>query len=190
MAAILYSWQFPHFHALSWNIRQEYSKAGYRMIAVLNPRICTSSAFSHTVALTAMCSLLAPMLELTTWNFAIDSLPFNLYFVYLAAKFKANADAKSSRDLFRFSLIYLPFIILLMFITKYPFDDADKQKQKLETEINNPVNQDIKYIRDKLEQHKDLFVNRSVPFYIDTKRTLPSFENQVELKADSNGSET
>jgi hypothetical protein len=28
MAAILYSWQFPHFHALSWNLRGEYSRAG------------------------------------------------------------------------------------------------------------------------------------------------------------------
>lgn len=122
LAAILYSWQFPHFHALSWNIRQEYSRAGYRMIAVLNPRVCTSSALSHTVALTFMCSYLAPILELTTWNFAIDSLAFNLYFVYLAIQFKLKADANSSRKLFRYSLVYLPFIILLMLMTKHPIE--------------------------------------------------------------------
>ena len=90
------------------------------MIAVLNPRICTSSSLSHTVGLTVMCSYLAPILELTTWNFAIDSLPFNLYFVYLALQFKRNADAKSSRKLFRYSLVYLPLIMLLMLITKSP----------------------------------------------------------------------
>lgn len=67
-----------------------------------------------------MCSYLAPILELTTWNFAIDSIPLNLYFIYLAVKFKQNPDAQSSRKLFRFSLIYLPTIILLMLITKYP----------------------------------------------------------------------
>ena len=81
MAAFLYSWQFPHFHALSWNIRPEYSRAGYRMISILNPRICTSSSLNHTIALGIMCSYLAPVLELTTWNFAIDSLLFNLYFL-------------------------------------------------------------------------------------------------------------
>lgn len=123
LAAFLYSWQFPHFHALSWNLRAEYSRAGYRMIAVLNPRICTSSSLNHTLALTLMCSVLAPMLELTTWNFAIDSLPFNLYFVYLAYMFKTKADAQSSRKLFRYSLLYLPFVILLMFITKYPVEN-------------------------------------------------------------------
>lgn len=28
----LYAWQFPHFNALSWNLRPDYSKAGYRMM--------------------------------------------------------------------------------------------------------------------------------------------------------------
>jgi len=124
LAAILYSWQFPHFHALSWNLRAEYSRAGYRMIAVLNPRICTSSSLTHTIALLVMCSGLAPLVQLTTWNFAIDSLPFSLYFVYLAYRFKRDADAQSSRKLFRFSLIYLPLIILLMLITKYPTKES------------------------------------------------------------------
>jgi protoheme IX farnesyltransferase len=126
LAAILYSWQFPHFHALSWNIRSEYSRAGYRMIAVLNPRVCTSSSLSHTVALTLMCSYLAPLFGLTTWMFAIDSLPFNLYFVYLAIQFKLKADANSSRKLFRYSLVYLPFIILLMLISKHPIDNKNR----------------------------------------------------------------
>ena len=133
LAAILYSWQFPHFHALSWNIRPEYSRAGYRMISILNPRICTSSSLNHTIALGIMCSYLAPVLELTTWNFAIDSLLLNLYFIYLALQFKRNPDAQSSRKLFRFSLIYLPTIILLMLVTKYPLKNNDQTK--LETDI-------------------------------------------------------
>ncbi len=123
----MYSWQFPHFHALSWNLRAEYSRAGYRMISIINPRICTSSSLTHTIALTLMCSGLAPLLEMTTWNFAIDSLPFNLYFIYLAFQFKKNADANSSRKLFRYSLIHLPMIILLMLISKYPVDDKKKE---------------------------------------------------------------
>lgn len=37
MAGILYAWQFPHFNALSWNLRPDYSRAGYRMMSVTNP---------------------------------------------------------------------------------------------------------------------------------------------------------
>ncbi|KAL1478743.1 hypothetical protein MTO96_034870 [Rhipicephalus appendiculatus] len=33
LGAMLYSWQFPHFNALSWNLRPDYSRAGYRMMS-------------------------------------------------------------------------------------------------------------------------------------------------------------
>ena len=29
LAGILYSWQFPHFNALSWNLRGDYSRGKY-----------------------------------------------------------------------------------------------------------------------------------------------------------------
>ncbi|KAI5308191.1 Protoheme IX farnesyltransferase, mitochondrial, partial [Ascosphaera atra] len=37
LAAILYAWQFPHFNSLSHNIKDEYKRAGYRMLAWSNP---------------------------------------------------------------------------------------------------------------------------------------------------------
>lgn len=37
LGGILYAWQFPHFNALSWNLRPDYSRAGYRMMAVTDP---------------------------------------------------------------------------------------------------------------------------------------------------------
>jgi heme o synthase len=42
-AGLLYSWQFPHFNALSWNLRPDYSRAGYRMMAVTDPGKTTTS---------------------------------------------------------------------------------------------------------------------------------------------------
>ena len=30
LGGILFAWQFPHFNSLSWNLRPDYSKAGYR----------------------------------------------------------------------------------------------------------------------------------------------------------------
>ena len=121
------------------------------MISILNPRICTSSSLTHSVALLAMCSYLAPVLGLTTWNFAIDSLPFSLYFVYLAFQFKRNADDQSSRKLFRYSLIYLPMIILLMLITKYPVDENTKNLDELK---QKELEQNLLLIREKIKNLK------------------------------------
>lgn len=52
LGAVLYSWQFPHFNALSWNLRPDYSRAGYRMMSVTNPDLCRRVALRHSIGIT------------------------------------------------------------------------------------------------------------------------------------------
>lgn len=117
LSGLLFSWQFPHFNALSWNLRGDYSRAGYRMMSVTSPGLCRDTTLRHSVAMLALCAA-APLTDVTTWAFAVDSLPVNAYMVYLAWRFHRNPDAASSRKLFRASLLYLPLIMMLMFISK------------------------------------------------------------------------
>lgn len=82
MSGLLYAWQFPHFNALSWNLRPDYSRAGYRMMSVTNPSLCRRTALRYTAALMGL-SYLAPILDVTNWWFAGMSTPLNAYFLYL-----------------------------------------------------------------------------------------------------------
>lgn len=82
MSGLLYAWQFPHFNALSWNLRADYSRAGYRMMAVTNPKLCRETALRYTAALMGLCYL-APALGVTNWWFSLTSTPLNAYFLYL-----------------------------------------------------------------------------------------------------------
>lgn len=82
LASLLYAWQFPHFNALSWNLRPDYSRAGYRMMAVTNPELCRRTAFRYTIAV-ALISYLAPIFGVTNFWFALLSTPINSYFCYL-----------------------------------------------------------------------------------------------------------
>lgn len=82
MAGILCMWQFPHFNALSWNLRPDYSRAGYRMMAVSHPALCRRVALRHTIGLTALC-VAAPLFDITNIWFALESIPLNGYFIYL-----------------------------------------------------------------------------------------------------------
>ncbi len=50
--------------------------------------------------------------------FALDSLPVNMYFLYLAWRFYRHSDSSSSRKLFRMSLAHLPIVMILMLIHK------------------------------------------------------------------------
>ncbi|KAE9420089.1 hypothetical protein Angca_006747, partial [Angiostrongylus cantonensis] len=124
LAAILYSWQFPHFNGLSWNLRGDYSKAGYRVMCVTNERLCRVTSLRHSLALVGLCSFAAPFTNLTTITFAFDSLPINFYMCWLAYKFYKGPDAQNSRRLFFYSLFYLPLMLILMVISNYGRNDA------------------------------------------------------------------
>lgn len=117
MPAVLFSWQFPHFNALSWNQRDDYARAGYRIMACEAPQLARRTALSHSVLLTAVCAA-APLTGVTTPLFAALTAPVNLYLLYLATRFYRQADSQSSRRLFRFSLLYLPVVLLAMLATR------------------------------------------------------------------------
>lgn len=119
MGGFLYSWQFPHFNALSWNLREDYSRGGYRMMSVTHPGMCKRVALRHSVGLIGL-STIAPVLDVTTWTFPVISLPINLYISYLAIRFYHKGDRSSARKLFFCSLWHLPMLLLLLLLCKKP----------------------------------------------------------------------
>ncbi|KAM5274854.1 protoheme IX farnesyltransferase, mitochondrial [Ctenodactylus gundi] len=126
LGGILYSWQFPHFNALSWGLREDYSRGGYCMMSVTHPGLCRRVALRHCLALIGL-SAAAPTLGVTTWTFPFISLPINLYISYLGYRFYRDADRKSSRKLFFCSLWHLPLLLLLMLTCKRrPGGEGDK----------------------------------------------------------------
>ncbi|XP_029954766.1 protoheme IX farnesyltransferase, mitochondrial [Salarias fasciatus] len=117
LGGFLYSWQFPHFNALSWNLREDYSRGGYRMMSVTHPAMCRRVALRHSLALIGL-SAAAPALGVTTWTFPVVSLPINLYISFLALQFQRRGDRGSARRLFFCSLWHLPMLLLLALTCK------------------------------------------------------------------------
>ncbi|KAI1730690.1 ubiA prenyltransferase family domain-containing protein [Ditylenchus destructor] len=114
LGAILFSWQFPHFNALSWNLRGDYSRAGYQVMCVTNEELCRKTTLRHAFALMGLCSVVAPLTNLGTPSFALASLPLNLAMVYYSYKFYRQPDSQSAKALFRCStFVYLPLIMVL-----------------------------------------------------------------------------
>ncbi|XP_033331986.2 cytochrome c oxidase assembly factor 10 [Megalopta genalis] len=146
MSGMLYAWQFPHFNALSWNLRPDYSRAGYRMMAVTDPKLCRKTALRYTAILTVLCYL-APMFDVTNWWFAVESTPLNACFLYFARNFYKHSDSGSSRKLFRFSLIHLPTLMILLLINKKHWFSENTQKDTL---INEEKKNDLYSLLTKL----------------------------------------
>uniref|UniRef100_A0A0K8RDJ6 Putative heme a farnesyltransferase n=1 Tax=Ixodes ricinus TaxID=34613 RepID=A0A0K8RDJ6_IXORI len=78
------------------------------MMSVTHPELCRAVALRHSVALLLLCSVAAPLADLTTWTFAVDTLPLNAYLLFRAWRFYREPDSATSRTLFRLSLVYLP----------------------------------------------------------------------------------
>ena len=109
MCAIIYFWQFPHFNALSFNVRQDYCRAGYHMMSVVDVALNSRVALRNTAALIPLCALI-PFTGISHCSFSFYSVLVNAYFTYLAWNFYQHPNKQTARELFRFSLVYLPIL--------------------------------------------------------------------------------
>ncbi|KAJ7494573.1 UbiA prenyltransferase family-domain-containing protein, partial [Mycena galericulata] len=115
--ALLFSWQFPHFHPLSHLVRASYAQAGYKMLAVLSPHKNALVALRHALLLFPICSVLIPISGLTTWTFALTSMVPNIVWTHAVWKWVGGGE-KEARVAWRHGLWWLPVILALMMVHK------------------------------------------------------------------------
>jgi protoheme IX farnesyltransferase len=119
---LLFSWQFPHFNALSHLHRGSYAQAGYKMLSVLSPAKNALVSLRHAIILIPTCSILFPLSGLTTWTFAATSLIPGSVLLRAAWRMWRTGSEKDARSLFQHSLWHLPAILGLMMIHKNGVD--------------------------------------------------------------------
>ncbi|TVY28255.1 Protoheme IX farnesyltransferase, mitochondrial [Lachnellula hyalina] len=118
LAALLVAWQFPHFMALSWSIKDEYKNAGYRMLCWVNPARNGRVALRYSLAFFPICIGLC-YVGVTEWSFAIASTPINVWLVKEAVKFWRLEGIKgSAKGLFWASVWHLPVVMILAMVEK------------------------------------------------------------------------
>ncbi|KAI0160531.1 mitochondria protoheme IX farnesyltransferase [Xylariaceae sp. FL1272] len=118
LGGFLFAWQFPHFMALSWSIRDEYRAAGLRMLAWTNPARNARVALRYSVAFMPLCLALCAA-GVTEWSFAVTSLPVNLWLTCEAVRFwRTEGHKGSARGLFWASIWYLPAVMVLALLQK------------------------------------------------------------------------
>ncbi|KAJ1324523.1 heme o synthase [Microdochium nivale] len=118
MASLLFAWQFPHFMALSWSIRDEYRLAGHRMLAWVDPARNARVALRYSIAFLPICLGLC-LVGVTEWSFAVTSLPVNIWVVREAVRFwRLEGHGGSARGLFWASVWHLPVLMVLALVQK------------------------------------------------------------------------
>ncbi len=115
LGAILFLWQFPHFYAIAWMYREDYSRAGIRMLPVVEPD-GTSTARQivlYSILLIPI-SLLPKWMGMTGSIYLIGALVMGLCFLYSGVRVSLDRTKLRARRVLLTSVVYLPVLYLLM----------------------------------------------------------------------------
>ena len=115
LAAILFLWQFPHFYAIAWMYKDDYARAGIRMLPVIEPdgRSTARQIVLYGMALIPV-SLTPVFLGMSGAVYAVGSLILGLWFLYSGLRVALERTIIRARRVLVTSVLYLPLIYGLM----------------------------------------------------------------------------
>jgi protoheme IX farnesyltransferase len=116
--AILFLWQLPHFLALAWLYREDYARAGLRMLSVTSGAEATfRQALLYAAALLPM-SLVPTVLGTTGAVYFVGALALSGWLIAATLAVALDHSPKKARKLFLATIVYLPLILALMVLDK------------------------------------------------------------------------
>ena len=112
---IVLLWQVPHFFAIAWMYREDFKKAGFPFLPVVDPdgRRTARQIVLYASALLPV-SLVPTLVGLTGGTYLVGAGLLGLGFLLLALRFAASRTSNRARSLFRGSIAYLPLLWGLM----------------------------------------------------------------------------
>jgi protoheme IX farnesyltransferase len=120
--AIVAFWQIPHFMAIAWMYREDYARAGFKMLPVVEPegRRTGEQSVSYTLALLVV-SLTPFLFKLAGPVYLVGAIILGMAYLWCAVQFsrqlRSGVEAlalKRARLLFLASILYLPLLLGLM----------------------------------------------------------------------------
>lgn len=112
---IVFLWQLPHFLAIAWMYREDYARAGFPMLPVIEPdgRSTGRQAVVYTAALLPV-ALAPTLLGMSGLVYFAGALTLTLLFLGMSLRFALTRAGRDARRLFFASIAYLPMLWLLM----------------------------------------------------------------------------
>jgi protoheme IX farnesyltransferase len=120
--AILFLWQFPHVYSIAWMYKDDYARAGIRMLPVVEPD-CRSTARQivlYGLALIPV-SLVPAVLGMSGRIYLVGALLLGLWFFYSGVRVARDRTVLRARAVLIASVLYLPAIYGLMLVDKASF---------------------------------------------------------------------
>jgi heme o synthase len=116
---IVFLWQFPHFMAIAWMYRDDYSRAGYHVLPTpaLRGRFLTWQSFACSLALVPV-ALLASITGGSGAVYSVGAAVLSVAFLYFSERFAFHRTNAMARQLLVSSVFYLPLLFTLLMFDK------------------------------------------------------------------------
>jgi protoheme IX farnesyltransferase len=112
---ILFLWQFPHFLALGWMYREDYARGGFVILATADPSGAASCRQALLYALVLLpVSLLPTVMGFAGVPYFVTALILGAGYIFAAARTFGPDIDRRMRTLFRYSIIYLPLMLVVI----------------------------------------------------------------------------
>jgi heme o synthase len=125
--AILFVWQFPHFMAIGWMYRDDYTRGGIRLTPNLpNTQYAALSTVVQALFYAAIMipvSLWPATLHVTGYTYAVIATLLSVGYLWYTIRFariirdpNSEASRRAASNLLRASVIYLPLLLATMML--------------------------------------------------------------------------
>jgi protoheme IX farnesyltransferase len=117
--SILFLWQFPHFYAIAWMYRDDYARAGIKMLPVVEEDGSSTARQIVCYGFNLIPVSLAPwMLGMAGPVYAAAALVLGCFYLYYGVRAARRRDAVAARSLLLASVAYLPLLYLFLVANK------------------------------------------------------------------------
>jgi protoheme IX farnesyltransferase len=119
LVLIIFIWTPPHFWALAIHRQKDYARAQVPMLPVTHGiEFTKTSILLYTLLLTVVC-LLPYLIGMTGLIYLAGSTLLNGGFLYYAWKLKYASDEDTAMETFRFSIIHLMVLFVVLLVDHY-----------------------------------------------------------------------
>ena len=113
--SILFLWQFPHFHAIAWIYREDYERAGVKMLAVARPfGIGLTIEILSALLLLVPVTLAPTLLRMTGQLYFVAALVLDIAFFYFGLQLARERSRRTARALLLASVLYIPILFAFL----------------------------------------------------------------------------
>jgi protoheme IX farnesyltransferase len=117
---IVFVWQIPHFLAIAWMYRDDYARAGLKMLTVNDRGGARTAQQMLLYGLVLVPVSLTPVqFGLAGPTYAVGAGLLAAYFLWPIARFQRHRSIPVARRVLRASLVYLPGVLGMLFASRF-----------------------------------------------------------------------